>query len=365
MSRSKLARLAVTGLSLALPASSFADPPQEVKADASRITARPGLFKALREPPCSYVSTQHRKGFVRHGDRVVSWIRGRHNGGAIPLRHFLSGPRVINDTYGLFFYDPDGGYVTVYKKDYGYEFHGWRRGVMVVRSRDGTLWSALTGRAIEGPEKGRRLERTPNLLTTWGHWLMLHPESTAYNLFDGKRYAITELPRKMTEDARKSMGQVDRRLEPLTPVFGVEEGKDRRVFPLEGVGERACFTDVVDGVPIAVFWYGPTRSAVAFRSELDGRKLSFYADDIAPETAPFMDRETKSRWTLAGRAVDGPLKGKELRWVAGVACRWYAWIAEYPGTGIHGEIHGKVIHGKPTVGKATDGKGRENKRKDR
>ena len=91
------------------------------------ILVGPGLFTALTEPPCSYFSTQNRKNFVRPEDPVVAWIRGAHNGGAIPLRHFLAGPRVINDTYGLFFYDADGGYVSAFAKDYGYEFHGWRQ----------------------------------------------------------------------------------------------------------------------------------------------------------------------------------------------------------------------------------------------
>jgi len=78
----------------------------------------------------------------------------------------LSAPRVINDTYGLFFYDPDGGYVSAFKKDYGYEFFAGaaRDGG---QGRDGTLWSALTGRGLEGPKKGSQLERIPSLVTDW------------------------------------------------------------------------------------------------------------------------------------------------------------------------------------------------------
>ena len=88
------------------------------------LIARPNLFTPLTEPPCSYCSTQHRKGLIRDDDLVVAWIRGAHNGGAIPVRHFLAGPRIINDTYGLFFYDPDAGYIAAYQKDLGYTFHG-------------------------------------------------------------------------------------------------------------------------------------------------------------------------------------------------------------------------------------------------
>src|SRR5262245_20539889 len=70
------------------------------------VLAKPGRYKSLSEPPCSYCSTEHRKNFIRPEDRVIAWLRGAHNGGAIPIRHFLAAPRVVNDTYGLFFYDP-------------------------------------------------------------------------------------------------------------------------------------------------------------------------------------------------------------------------------------------------------------------
>ncbi len=305
-------------------------------ADAPReVLVRPGKFQSLTEPPCSYCSTQHRKSFIRADDRVLAWIRGAHNGGAIPLRHFLAAPRVINDTYGLFFYDADGGYVSAFQKDYGYEFHGWRGGVMVVKGRDGTLWSALTGVAFDGPQKGKRLTRLPSLVTDWGHWLMLHPESTAYDLFDGKKYPLAELPTELSADAKANMGAVDPRLEPLALVMGVEAGGATKAFPIATAKERACDTGTVGGEPVAVFWYGPTRSAVAFSAKLDGRTLTFRADNISPETAPFKDKETGTRWTLAGRGVDGPLRGKELTWVNSVQCRWYAWAAEYPGTELH------------------------------
>jgi hypothetical protein len=304
-------------------------------ADEPPRLIRPGLYKQLTEPPCSYCSTEHRKGFVRPEDRVIAWIRGAHNGGAIPIRHFLAAPRVINDTYGLFFYDPDGGYVSAFTKDQGYEFHGWRNGVMMVKGPDGSLWSALSGVAFEGPQKGQRLERLPSLLTDWGHWLLLHPESTAYDLFDGKRYPSADLPGEISPEALASIGKTDGRLKRDAMVLGVLAGEQARAYPLDSLGPRECVLDEAGGEPVAVFWNGPTRSAVAFKRRLDGRGLTFQADASAPETAPFKDRETGTRWTLAGRGVDGPLRGKELEWVNCVQCRWYAWAAEYPATTLY------------------------------
>ncbi|HUE17860.1 MAG TPA: DUF3179 domain-containing (seleno)protein [Planctomycetaceae bacterium] len=300
-----------------------------------KLILRPGLFTPLHEPPCSYCSTEHRKGLIRDDDLVLAWIRGAHNGGAVSVRHFLAGPRVVNDTYGLFFYDPDGGYVAAYTKDYDYKFHGWRGGVMVVKGADGTLWSALTGIAFEGPQTGKRLTRLPSTTTNWGYWRMLHPESTAYNLFDGKKYPVIELLYGVSQDVAASLGRVDPRMPKDRPVLGLEVGDETKAYPLDLDVERACFTDEVGRRPIAVFWYGPTRSAVAFATMLNGQKLTFYADNSSPETAPFKDKETGTRWTIAGRGVDGRLRGKELTWVPSIQCRWYAWSGEYPQTALY------------------------------
>jgi len=304
--------------------------PALAPAEKIKLLDRP--IMPITEPPCSYCSTQNVKSLVRGDDRVISWLRADHNGGAFPIRLFLAGPRVVNDTYGLFFYDPDGGYVAAYEKDYGYQFHGWRNGVMVAKGRDGSLWSALTGQAIEGPQKGKQLKRIPSLVTNWNYWLMLHPESTTYDLFDGKKYASTPLPKEMSKQASESLQRVDKRLKSNTHILGVEFAKSQRAYPLPTDTDRACFLDEVDGEPIAVFWYGHTKTAVAFNRNLNGRKLTFYADEISPESAPFMDKETGTRWTIAGRGIDGPLRGHELTWANSIQCRWYAWVSDYPKT---------------------------------
>lgn len=303
-----------------------------VPAAAQDWLVKPGHFPQLTEPPCSYCITEHRKGRIAGDDRVIAWIRGVHNGGAFPLKLFLSGTRIVNDTYGLFMHDADGGYVSVFPKDYGYTFHGWRRGVMVVRGPDGTLWSALSGRALEGPQAGARFARVPSLVTTWEHWLLIHPESTTYDLFDGRKYEPVSWPEGISAEARATMGKVDARLPAERAVLGVEAGDATAAFPLHELPARHCVNARVGNQAVAVFWWAATRTATAYDPQIDGRKLTFYADDISPETAPFKDRETGTRWSIAGRGLDGPLRGRELNWLPSIQCRWYAWAAEYPNT---------------------------------
>ena len=93
---------------------------------------------------------------------------------------------------------------------------------------------------------------------------MLHPESTAYDLFDGQRYAVHPLPGELSGEARRSMGDVDSRLPPLASVIGIELDGKARAYPLSADVERACYRDSLAGQSLAVFWYGPTSTAVAF-----------------------------------------------------------------------------------------------------
>jgi hypothetical protein len=57
--------------------------------------------------------------------------------------------------------------------------------------------------------------------------------------------------------------------------------------------------------------------------------------DSKGATAPFIDKETGSRWDITGRAVEGSLKGWTLEWLDSTQVKWFAWAAEYPETTIY------------------------------
>ena len=326
------------GLVSQVNSSGFADEVSIPSKFNLRLLKDPTAYQALKNPQCSYCNAQHEKGFVRDDDRVLAWLRSSHDGGAIPIRHFLAATRVINDTYGIFFYDPDGGYVSSFERSRGYKhvysFHGWRNGVMVVKGNDGSLVSALSGEIFAGPRKGQRLKRIPSLLTNWKHWIGLHPKSVAYRMYDGKKFVPVDLPTARSKGSLESTKNVDKRIDPMTNVLGVTVKNKSKAWPVGKLKGRHVFNDQVADKSVAVFWDGDSQSAVAFSSKLTDRQLTFKVDDDTNAKAPFRDVETGSRWTLAGRAVDGPLSGSELDWVNSLQSRWFAWAAEFPETSI-------------------------------
>src|SRR4051794_382312 len=168
------------------------------------LVARPEAFQTLVNPECSHCvdEARRRAGELRDDDRVLCWVRGYSDGGAIPVRFFLSPYRVISDSYGVFVHDPDAGFARGFAPSLDFRFHGWRNGVMVMRHKDGTLYSCLTGVAFDGPRKGSRLEPVPTLVSDWGFWLKRYPGAVAYRMSD--RYKPVGLPDEVNEDSRKS-----------------------------------------------------------------------------------------------------------------------------------------------------------------
>src|SRR5437763_1233802 len=160
-------------LLLCLAAPSAADDPRP------KLVVKPDAFGTLVNPKCSHCrdEAKRRAAELRADDRVLCWVRGYSDGGAIPLRFFLNPYRVVSDTYGVFVYDPDAGYARGFAPSLDFRFHGWRNGVMVMRHKDGTLYSCLTGIAFDGPRKGSRLQPVPTLVSDWGFWLERYPQN--------------------------------------------------------------------------------------------------------------------------------------------------------------------------------------------
>ena len=307
------------------------------------VIAKPDAFPTLVNPMCSHCrdEAKRRSGELKADDRVLCWIRGYSDGGAIPFRFFLNRYPVISDSYGVFVHDPDAGFARGFAPSYDFTFHGWRNGVMVMKHKDGTLYSCLTGIAFDGPKKGEMLKAVPTLVSDWGPWVDHYPQNVAYHMFD--KYQPVEAAAKAHPDALKSRGPADKRLPEKTPVLGVRAGEQTRAYPLERIAKAGFVADDLDGKSCVVLWQEATRTAAAYRpiaaspkKGVEPRAVTLHRDAKVPH-ALVVDKETGSHWDIAGRAVDGELKDWTLEWLDGTQVSWFAWAAEYPATTIYGD----------------------------
>jgi hypothetical protein len=314
-------------------------------ASASRLRVKPEAFKTLVNPDCSHCrdEAKRRAKELRDDDRVLCWIRdtkGHYNGGAVPIRFFLNPYRVISDSYGVFVYDPDAGFARGFTPSYDFSFHGWRNGVMVMKHKDGTLYSCLTGLAFDGPGKGKRLQPVPTIVSNWGYWLKHYPDSVAYHMYD--KYQPLALPTTANSDSLATRIPPNIRLPADEMVLGVFDGIRARAFRVAHLKSIGLIKEDYGGSPLVVIWEQTTATAAAYRpiasppagASDPSRRLTLFRDRNS-DGNPLMDKETGSRWDITGRAVAGSLKGWTLQWVDATQVKWLAWAAEYPHTSIY------------------------------
>jgi len=67
---------------------------------------------------------------------------------------------------------------------------------------------------------------------------------------------------------------------------------------------------------------------------VDGRELTFEPVEGRPDR--FRDQETGSLWTIAGKAVEGPMAGESIAVVPHGNHFWFAWAVFKPETEVWG-----------------------------
>ncbi|MGH2944968.1 MAG: DUF3179 domain-containing (seleno)protein [Solirubrobacteraceae bacterium] len=201
----------------------------------------------------------------------------------------------------------------------------------------GSYWFQVVGQAIVGRLTGERLEPLPSATMPWARWRRLHPDTRLLagdgdDRFDD-RYAedaFAAYPASVDRGEFAfpvSKPKLDRRLRAAEVVVAVAAGGDSRAYPVERIG-TAAVNDELSGVPVVVF---VRRGADApFRASARGRRLTFELRD-----GRFVDRQTRTTWDLAGRAVAGPLQGVTLEPLPSRRAFWFSIAIAEPGIGIH------------------------------
>ena len=322
--------------------------------------APPPPFPTLVNPNCSHCidEAKRRKDELKPGEPALCWTRGYSDGGAIPIRFFLSKYRVISDSYGVFVYDPDAGFVRGFAPSYNFVFDGWRHGILALKdTSDGTIFSALSGVGIEGPRKGERLAVVPTIASTWGEAMARNPNAVAYEMHD--KYKAVELPAEKNADSVKTRpAKDDPRLRPEDAVLGVRVGAMAKAYPQKDFPRLQ--TDKIGSTDIVLFggegsstasaykpvagqprkWKGPkpdkngVSPADAGEPLPDGTALPSRTLTFAEKDGAVIDVETGTTWGIDGRGIRGELKGWTLEWADSVVCNWFAWSAEYPETSV-------------------------------
>jgi len=211
--------------------------------------------------------------------------------------------------------------------------------ILTVDDQTGSFWSPFTGRALYGALEGSELERLPMFLSHWDEWVRLHPQTRV-------AHGDPSLREGHVHDARPGSAglgplfkgtlirELDERLAHNALVLGVEIDGAAKAYPLDSLTEdNVPLNDRVGGEEIVVFHLSQTYIAIAFSRRLEDRTLTFERTELGESR----DVETRSVWNHAGKAVAGPLSGRQLSFASSGVEEWYVWAAYHPQTEILGD----------------------------
>ncbi len=206
-----------------------------------------------------------------------------------------------------------------------------RNSLIMFDRETNTLWSHLTGEAIEGPLKGHMLEIVVSDRSSWGVWRQRYPgaEIMRTNVTDDPYLSYYSGP----DTGISSTRHQDGRLGAKERVVGLRLAGGVKAFAFSALQRDRVINDEVGGVPVVLIFDGKSESGAVYRRELKGALMSF---EPAKTALQMRDRDTESTWDgITGRAVDGLLVGASLDPVPITYSFWFGWADFYPQTSLY------------------------------
>lgn len=221
---------------------------------------------------------------------------------------------------------------VIHGKRYTFRIEGSCNGGNIITDFETeSLWSPFMGQCIEGSMQGAQFDNHPVFLSTWEEWIELYPNSLVLDGTGESRlgHGSAEYPGSpaVPKSFVQTLTHLDKRLPHNTIVLGLSMNSDSCAYPLEELHKVGSVMELNLGTkPIVIFSKSDSWVAVGFEREVDGNLLSF--SDAGKGF--FIDDITGSKWDISGKAIAGPLQGKQLPFIIGHIDEWFAWAASYP-----------------------------------
>ena len=201
----------------------------------------------------------------------------------------------------------------------------------------GSWWQQVTGEAILGPLKGQHLRPVIHDELTFELWKREKPGGRVLRpdeaVAKAGQYAPADWEAQMQKVRVTTSQIVDASLGPRTLVLGVTINGAARAYPFDALLKQSPILDDLGGVPIMLVVGEDKKSVRAYERLIDGRKLEFFARPAAG--LRLVDAETGSEWDFTGKAIGGPLSGKQLKKVPVLNDYWFDWKTYNQGSTIY------------------------------
>ena len=199
----------------------------------------------------------------------------------------------------------------------------------------GSWWQQVTGEAIQGPLKGRKLAPVFCDEVSFAIWRTEQPRSRFLRPDPRveKRYVTADWESKIARLPVVTPRTGPEGLESRTLIVGLVINGKAKAYSMSDLQRQRLILDTVGEMPIFLAVAEDQKSVRAFSRIVAGRKLEFF---VKAETAPFhlIDAETGTTWDFSGRATIGPLAGEQLQKISTLKDYWFDWRTYNPQTSI-------------------------------
>lgn len=201
----------------------------------------------------------------------------------------------------------------------------------------GSWWQQVSGVAIHGPLKGRRLTPVPHDQLTFETWKTEQPGGRVLKwdqqVADREDYVEADWDEDMARvPIPKLNTPVKDGIEGRTLMVGITVGGRSKAWPQQSVVAAGVTLDELNGVPLLLLTSTDGRSLRAFDRRVADEPLTFVRAGTGPHSGVLLDLETLSEWNFQGRAVKGELAGRQLARVELLIDYWFNWVRYNPTT---------------------------------
>jgi hypothetical protein len=199
----------------------------------------------------------------------------------------------------------------------------------------GTWWQQVNGKAIHGPLQGHQLKQVFHDEVSFAIWKRESPQGRVLkpveSVVAANQYEAADWETRVGRMRPVAETDVDKRLAARTLVLGIEVAGKSVAYPMSALQKQSPIMDVVGSAPIMLVLGDDHRSARAYERVVDGRRLEFFQQT----DRQLLDAETGSTWSFEGKAVAGPLAGRQLKKVFVLEDFWFDWRLYHPDTTIY------------------------------
>ncbi|MEE8320969.1 MAG: DUF3179 domain-containing protein [Gammaproteobacteria bacterium] len=205
-------------------------------------------------------------------------------------------------------------------------------------------WQQFNGTGLVGKYAGAKLKQFPASIVAYSDFRDAYSSAKILSRHTGYLRPYGKNPYRgydrIGDNPFLYAGSVDPRLPAMERVVAINHNDVQRVYPFSVFTKLPVINDQVGNLAVVIFSKRGTLSALdaseitdsrlipsatAWDRRVDGEPLVFEIDG-----SRFVDTKTGSYWNLFGKAISGPLRGKQLHKIDSGVHFAFAWLAFNP-----------------------------------